>query len=201
MPIVHKEAPAGLMETLSEGLSTIMQSREAVTPMGLAPGEGITMLEDHEASTPHPVYTVDRKDILAGKLLSAATQVGWRVLILSNDEAVGAGTVAMDESGGLTFGTLNQGPLVSRTIGSISASEGSKAVASDDYELRYLEIRPLYFAAIWLHGTSGDIIIPLEDNDAAGVPAFSEQSEETILKMLQDAAALPGAIPETYEDR
>ena len=159
------------------------------------------MLEDHEASTPHPVYTIDRKDILAGKLLSAATQVGWRVLILSNDEAVGAGTVAMDESGGLTFGTLNQGPLVSRTVGSISASEGSKAVASDDYELRYLEIRSLYFAAIWLHGTSGDIIIPLEDNDAAGVPAFSEQSEETILKMLQDAAALPGAIPETYEDR
>ena len=190
MPIKHKEAPARAIDALQDGLQHAISNNAPAARTLIIPNAESYMAPDvpyppeNEATAPHPVFTVDPQDIARGKLLEAAKLIGWRFLILQGDHAVASGTV-VESDGNMVLSSINEGRLVGLTLDSLSAAELADEVKDKDFELRYLEIRSLYFTGVWLHSDDENYIIPLEDSQAAGIAAHSLQPEATILEMLQ----------------
>jgi len=188
MPITLRQAPPGALDALRHGFAGVRHDAESFA-RGAPEAEA-------EAAAPHPVYSVDVEDLARGRLLGAAMLVGWRYLILEDEDAVAVGTVMEEEEGELELAALDQGRLVGLSLESIAAAESAEAVSSKDYELRYLEILPLYFTAIWLHAEDDDLLVPLDDHADAGVSAHGLHTEETILKMLQSQLERHEPAPE-----
>ena len=178
MPITHKPAPGLCFEVMERGVARVLA----------AEAEAVRWLDrsgsSPEATAPHPLYVVNTETIQQGALLEAARPIGWRYLILQESEAVAACTVRESKSGEVEFADLNHGRLIGLFAQAVGAAENFEAVQAGHFELRYLEVRSLYFAAAWLHGEE-DILIPLEEHAHAGIAAFSPQRAEGILAMLQ----------------
>ncbi len=198
MPIKHKQAPVGAIDALQDGLQHAIRNNAHVVRSCAAPSEKSSIhlgVPKFEAAAPRPVFTVDLQDIAKGKLLEAAKPIGWRFLILQGNNALIAGTVV--ESGGkMALNSINEGRLVGLTLDSLSAAEVAEEIKDRDFELRYLEVRPLYFVGVWLHSDNDNYIIPLEDSRADDITAHSLQTETKILKMLQSQQAFGSAFPE-----
>jgi len=207
MPIKNREAPAGAINALRDGLQHAMGNNAPAARALAAPpammmaraSPGAPRTVENEAAAPHPVYTVDPLAIADGVLLEAAVPTGWRYLILQGDDAVAAGTV-VESHGKLEFSALNEGRLVGLTVESLTAAEAAFEDEHKDFELRYLEIRPLHFSAVWLHSEDEDFILPLEDSQDADIAAHSLQPESTILEMLQAEQAIGSTFPELPEE-
>jgi hypothetical protein len=58
---------------------------------------------------------------------------------------------------------------------------------NQDYEVRRLDIWPLWFGALWLHGKSNDIIIPFPSRRANWV-AYQTYSEGQLIGLLRPEA-------------
>ena len=183
MPIIPFEAPEASLNVLEEHVAAIAGSGAPHVDFLKA-----DVVDDLHHALPHPLYVVSTDDIRQGRLLAAAKLTGIRRLFVSGENVVAAGVVIGKDDGTFEFDSLTQGRLVARGVDSIQVAEDSDLVKGADVELRYLEVRPLYFSAIWLHAAGEDAIIPLEDHDDGEVAAHSLQSEEAILKLLQDKA-------------
>jgi hypothetical protein len=61
-------------------------------------------------------------------------------------------------------------------------------IRKQDYELRFLEVPALNFVAVWLHGRSDDIIMPLPPTFGRNLNAFQAYSESEIIKVLKPEA-------------
>ncbi len=188
MPLTHRDSPENGLEVLKQGVSEALQGG-GIFASTFAPAAGAP-----EVLAPHPVYTVAGRDIAEGRLLDAARLIAWRYLIMQNDEPVAVGILA-EEEGRLHFSGLNQGRLVERSVEGIAAVVTADAFHEKDYELRYLEIRPLYFAALWLHADDDDMLIPLEDHEHCNIEAHAPYDEATILEMLQAHMEFHNPLP------
>ncbi len=56
-----------------------------------------------------------------------------------------------------------------------------------DHEIRFLDAMPVYFFALWLHGKTDDIIVPLPPTYSR-YEAYQAYSESDIIKLLKECA-------------
>ncbi len=103
---------------------------------------------------------------------------------------MGVATLIADGKTGkvLGFNSLQKPFYPNATLEALRAAEKLPQTKKQDYEVRYLGIASVNFVAIWLHGKSENIIIPLPPtfgrfND------YQPYSERQIIKVLKKDAA------------
>lgn len=115
--------------------------------------------EDLWTAAPHKVYFVGLSDLREGHLLSTAKLKGWRYLIFNKDQPVVAAELQTGDDN-VRFSNINRGSFVDGAVEGLKFAENLDIVHKQDFELRALEISPLYFVSLWLHGPQ-DLLIPL----------------------------------------
>jgi hypothetical protein len=147
-------------------------------------------IEDLTVGEPHREYFVGLTNLASGHMLSAAASRSWRYLLMHGTNAVGAATLIADGKDGnaLKFNDLQHPFFPNATLEALRAAGKLPQTKKQDYELRYLGIPALNFVAVWLHGESDDILIPLPPtfgrfND------YQPYSESQIIKVLKKDAA------------
>jgi hypothetical protein len=179
--IVHPKAPEGGREIVSAQVLPKLQ-RNVSFPEGFH-------VEDLTIAEPCRDYAVGFTNVTAGQLLSAATPAAWRYLIIHGTNAIGAAELIADETNGnsLKYHRLDLGDFSDETLEALRMAEQLPQVKKQDYEPRRLEITSLHFVAVWLHGESDDIIMPLP-NTYGRWNAYQPYSEKEMIKLLKPAA-------------
>jgi hypothetical protein len=146
-------------------------------------------IEDLTVAEPYRGYWVGVKDLAAGQLLPAARPGGWTYLFMHGTNAVGAEQLIIDEKKGnaLDFGGLYQTDFSNETLAALRIAEQFAQLKKQDYELRRLDCPGILFVAIWLHGKSDDIIIPLGATFGRW-NALQPYSEREMIKLLKPEA-------------
>ena len=135
-------------------------------------------------------------------MLSTARPTTWRYLIIQGNNAVAEAELNADEKVGkaLDFLALHQSPFANATLEALHSAEGLVQVKENNYELRYLKIPAVYLAAVWLHGKSDDILIPLPP-PPTGVRANEPYSERQLINALKPLAQTAKKFDENFERR
>jgi hypothetical protein len=145
--ITYPKAPEGGKQIVEKDLDP-----QLLKPLG------ITNVADLTIDHPFAVYVGG--ELTPGKFLSTAQLVTWRYLLIQGTNVVGAVELRANEK--LKFVSLGKSLWDNSTPEAIRIAEQLPQVKRQDYELRCLGMIP-YYPAIWLHGESNDIIIPLPD--------------------------------------
>jgi hypothetical protein len=175
--IINPQAPEG-------GQQVVYQNLE---PKFL----GVSRIEDLTMSDPHREYVVGLTNLASGHLLSAARPGGWRYLLSHGTNVVGVATVLdADVKTGiaLRFGALYETCFSKETLAALREAEKLPQIKKQDYEPRFLNIPAISFVAVWLHGKSDDIIIPLPPTFGRRLNAYQPYSESQIIKVLKPDA-------------
>ena len=135
-------------------------------------------------SAPHQRYGALVDDLARGELLSKARLSTWRYLVLH--EGVGIADVTLNQD--LTFNGVSASILHEATLIALREAEKLPQVKEKDYELRFLEVQGAHFLAIWLHGKSEDILIPVADRFISPLKANKAYSEAEVIKVLKPKA-------------
>jgi hypothetical protein len=88
----------------------------------------------------------------------------------------------------LEFAGLYETCFSSETLEALHEAEKLPQVQKQDYELRFLEVPAISFVAVWLHGKSDDIIIPLPPAFGRKLNAYQPYSEAQIVDVLEPEA-------------
>jgi hypothetical protein len=187
MPILTANVPHGGDEVISRAIAPLfLQSDEKSSPVGSIDAEGGTLIV--EPAAPHMVFVVGLDDISEGRLLASARQDGWRYLLLRGEEAVASATLEQDdETGGVEFSHLTQGPFVDSTVEGIRRVEALPQVEVEDFELRLLDAPALYLRTLWLHGNDRDLLVPLAPAPPSVEP-YRAYTENELLDAIRDSA-------------
>jgi hypothetical protein len=151
--------------------------------------DGLKM-EDLTVAEPYREYYVTNLAMLAsGHMLSATASRSWRYLLMHGTNAVGAATLIYGGTNGsaLKYNDVQRPFFPDAPLEALRAAERLPQTKKQDYEVRALNIAPLNFMAVWLHGESDDIIIPLPPTFGR----FNEDqpySEAEIIKVLKKDA-------------
>ena len=143
-------------------------------------------ITNHENVTvADPLAEYGAGDLISGKFLSTAELLSWRYLLMQGTNAVGAMELNADKKRAeyLKFLSLGKSRDDNSELEAIRIAEQLPQVKKQDYELRCLGMMP-YASAIWLHGESNDIIIPLPD-DWKRWNAYQPYSEGEMIKLLK----------------
>ena len=191
MPITSRTPPRPASARLIAHVTDLLREKKSL------PGARVEMrLENMSHSDPHPVYYVPLDALAEGKLLDAATQTSWRYLLIQDDAAIGEAELSAEGKGAgkarskrasakpLTLLGVSHGPFTDATVEALHAAERLPKVAAADYELRLLKIPAVYLAALWLHGTGDDILIPM-GNPPGGLRKNRPYSEKQVIKALK----------------
>ena len=170
--IVYPKAPDGGKQVVAKYLDP-----------DLLNGLKITNYENLTVADPLAEY--DAGALVSGKFLSTAKLVLWRYLLMQGTNAVGAMELNADKKRGeyLKFNSLGKSQFDNSVLEAIRIAEQLPQVKKQDYELRYLWLH-FFVPAIWLHGESNDIIIPLTDYWKRW-NAYQPYSEGEIIKILK----------------
>lgn len=174
--IIYPKAPEGGREIVSGHLD----------PKFL----GVSRIEDLSIANPHRWYGVGLTNLASGRLLSTAESGSWRYILIHGTTAVGVATVFdADTKTGKTlrFGSLFETCFSKETLAALRIAEALPQVQAQDYELRFLDIPAISFVAVWLHGKSDDIIIPLPPTYNR-FNAYQPYSESQVIKILEPEA-------------
>jgi hypothetical protein len=185
MPITHPKPPEGGAEIASSSINEILRSQATSSARILSDAR----TEDMALAEPHQAYVVGLADIASGKLLEAARLVSWRYLVIQEPNAVAEVELSAGaDAAKREFLGLHQGPFANGTLEALRIAEDLPEIKKKPFELRFLKIPALYFAALWLARPKEDIIIPLHE-PPAGLKANQPYSEKEILKALKSPAA------------
>jgi hypothetical protein len=141
-------------------------------------------------------YTVGLNKLAAGQFLAAATPGNRVYLIIQGTNAIGAAdlhvgkpgrTGAADGGTGLVFVGLNRPFQPDDPLQAVRSAGQLPQVKQGDYEVRRLNIPSLLFQAIWLHGKTDDLILPLP-NTFGRWKAFQPYSADEMIKLLKPEA-------------
>jgi hypothetical protein len=110
-------------------------------------------------------YGINYTNLFSGQFLSATKFSGWLFLLTDGTNSAGLHLGYGEKNQkwpemGWTFYPVrpnSSDPLLQTLL----AAEKLPQVRNQDYELRYLDFMPLQFYAFWLHGKSGDVIVPV----------------------------------------
>jgi hypothetical protein len=176
--IVYPKAPAGGRKIVYEHLRA--------HPVQL----GELQIKDLTIAEPHRWYSVGLTDLASGHLVSAATSRSWRYILLQGTNAVGVAQVSdADAKAGnaLQFSGLWDTCFSKETLEALRIAETLPQVKKQDYELRFLDSPGVLFSAVWLHGKSDDIIVPVPPTFGRW-NTYQPYSEAQIIKFLKPEA-------------
>ena len=179
--IVYPNAPDGGRQMVYENAAQILRT----DPRFL----GGFRLEELTVTDPYRNYYVGLKDLASGHLLSAARLGDWTYLFIHGTNAVGMGGLIADEKTGkaLKANGLGSSNFSNETLEALRIAEQLPQIKKSDYEFRRLDSPGVYFVAVWLHGKSDDIIIPLP-NTFGRWNAYQPYSESQMIKLLKPEA-------------
>lgn len=202
MAIITRNAPRGAAAVLAANVTDLLRAKQV--PGGMRAEIHAEALAHSE---PHPVFVATLDDLASGKLLSAAKQTGWRYLLVQNDEVVAEAELSGGRAGakgakgskhkGLEFAGLTHGPFTGATVDGLHAAERLPQIAKADYELRLLKVPAVYLVALWLHGGSGDILLPM-GNPPGGLKRNKPYSEAQVIRALGDVAVKTKEFQDAY---
>jgi hypothetical protein len=130
------------------------------------------------------VYFVGLDDVSQGRLIAPARPTAWRYVLLDGDEVRAAAQLIVGDDGEVAgFSHVERGPFVQSTVAAIALAERIEAAQGGDYELRLLSVPSLYLVALWMHGMSGDLLVPL-DPAPGSVETEGVYTEEQIFSAL-----------------
>lgn len=155
MSLFLPPAPDGTAEAIAHGLRRARAAGHLTLPGPAAAAVVVTPV------APHRVYTMGRDALLEGRGLAAARPAGWRAIVLQGGEAVAAVEFKGVAGDAHNFKSVNQGSLVEATAVAIAAAELLPEVKAEHYELRLLSIPAIRLVALWLHGSDGQLFLPL----------------------------------------
>ncbi|HSY18530.1 MAG TPA: hypothetical protein VK815_09365 [Candidatus Acidoferrales bacterium] len=124
----------------------------------------VSRVEDLTIARPFAEYHVTNLTDLSSKnFLVAAKQGVWLYQLAQGTNAVGeVGLMPGRRSGNrLEFEHLSGMGSTHATLDGLRVAERLPQIKNQDYELRRLDIAPMLFHSVWLHGKSDDILIPL----------------------------------------
>ena len=176
--IVYPKAPEGGRQIVYEYLRT--------HPVQL----GELQIKDLTIAEPHRWYGVGLTDLASGHLVTAATSRSWRYILLHGTNAVGVAQVSDADAktgNALQFSGWGETCFSKETLEALRIAEILPQVKKQDYELRFLDSPGIVFVAVWLHGKSDDIIIPLGLTFGRW-NAYQAYSEAQIIKLLKPEA-------------
>jgi hypothetical protein len=171
--ITYPKAPEGGRDIVYANVDVLIKGQP-----GLLKGLRIDELTIAE---PHRGYVVGLNDLASGHLLSAAKPWCWRYLLILGNTAVGDVLLNIGKDGKPPdFNSLEVPFFPNATLEALRIAEKLPQIKKQDYEVRYLDIMHVCLA-IWLHGKTDDIIIPLSS-------PYKPYTEAEIIKLLQKEA-------------
>lgn len=178
--IVYPKAPDGGREIVYKYANELLRS----DPRFL----GGFRIEELTIAAPYQNYYVGLTNLASGQLLSAAKPGDWTYLLMHGTNAAGAELITEGRDGGAPkFNGLYQSNFSKETLEALQIAKQLPQIKSQDYELRRLENPSIIFIAVWLHGKSDDIIIPLGDTFGRW-NALQPYSESQMIKLLKPEA-------------
>jgi hypothetical protein len=179
--IVYPKAPEGGRQIINENIGPTLRAHPRML--------GGVRMEDLTIAEPHRSYVVGLTDLASGHLLSAAKSNAWRYILIHGTNAVGVAELHADEKTGtgLKFSALYDTAFGKETMEALQQAKKLPQIGKQDYEPRFLDIPAVYFVAVWLHGKSDDILIPLPPTFGR-CNAYQPYSESQIIKLLKPEA-------------
>lgn len=176
--IVYPKAPEGGRQIVSEGMKTL--SRSISRYLEGHPVEDLTIAD------PLRDYSVELTNVASGRLLRAAKPGAWRYPLMHGTNAVAAAELTADNENGqaLRFAGLDTSDFSRKTLEALQIAERLPEVEKQDYEVRRMICPPILFVAVWLHGRSNDIIIPLPDTFGRW-KAYQPYSDDQMIRLLK----------------
>lgn len=154
--IIYPQAPDGGQQAVSNILDS-----KVFKQFGLPSANDLTI------ARPFGVYFYEMNftNLLSGQLLSATKLYSWRFLLTDGTNSAGLDLGYNKKNGGwpeIGWSFYPARPNSSDPVlETLQAAEKLPQVKKEDYELRYLNFLEIQFFAVWLHGKSSDIIIPV----------------------------------------
>ncbi len=179
--ILYPEAPDGGQQVIREAFQGLSRSISRYL--------GGFQIEDLTIAHPFRDYSVGLTNLASGQLLPPARAGTWRYLLLHGTSAVGAAELMADPTNGtaLKFAGLDTTDFSRETQEALQRAEQLPQIKKQDYELRRLDCPAILFVAIWLHGKSDDILIPLPPTWGRW-NAYQPYSETELIKLLKPEA-------------
>jgi len=179
--IVYPKAPEGGRRIVYENASSTLRTDP--------PFLGGFRIEELTIADPYQNYYVHLTNLASGQLLSAAKPGDWTYLFTHGTNAVGAATLIADKKTGKALQSpgLYQSNFSNETLEALRMAQQLPQIQKQDYELRRLDSPPILFVAVWLHGKSDDIIIPLGATFGRW-NAYQPYSERQMVKLLEPEA-------------
>jgi len=185
MPIKSPMAPKFDPQVVAPFLNRIKSSNLTGPPgriVGTAP-------DDLIYSDPFRNYFVGLNSILDGHLLDRAEPRSWTYLLVANAIGVGELEVATSvndqgEEAVSRFLAIHHGTSAQNTLNALHVAESLPEVNKTDFEIRFLLVPALYFAALWLHASSDDVLIPTNDGVGA-LQKGKSYSTKHVLEVLR----------------
>jgi hypothetical protein len=113
-----------------------------------------------QTTQPLAIYRLDLDQIKKHDFLRAASQTGWRYLVVE-EVPVAVADVREMPQGGAEFSQVSRGAVPQGLLRAAQmASERYGSHIAQEYDVRVLEIPSLYITALWLHGP-GDVFFPI----------------------------------------
>ena len=181
--IIYPQAPEGGRQVAYANATDVLRS----APRFL----GGYRIDELSMAEPYREYFVGLTNLAAGHLLSEAQSRGsWMYLLVHGTNAVGAAGLLADETTGkvLKANGLYQSDSSNETLEALRKAEMLPQTKKQNYEFRRLDIPALSFVAIWLHGKSDELIIPLPPTYERPLTAYQPYSEDQIIKVLEPEA-------------
>jgi hypothetical protein len=179
--IIYPKAPEGGQPAAYEHVRSILQVDH--------PFLGGFRIDELTIADPHQNYGFGPMDLASEQLLSAAKPCDWTYLFIHGTNAVGAARLVADAKTGKAprFNGLFQSNFSDQTLEALRTAQQLPQIQKQDYELRRLECPCIFFVAVWLHGKSDDIIIPLGSTFGTW-QAYQPYSEKQMIALLKPAA-------------
>ena len=158
---------------------------------------GVAHVADLSIGEPYRCYYVGASNLASGQLLAGLKPGGWQYPLMLGSNVVGAVEVVADKKDekALAFAGLYQTDFSREMLEAARAAEKLPQIKKQDYEFRRLEIPGINFVAVWLHGKSDVIIIPLPPTYGRKLKAYEAYSESQIIKMLKPEAKEVMKVP------
>jgi hypothetical protein len=178
--IIYPKAPDGGERIIREAFQGLSRSISRYL--------GGFQIEDLTIANPFRDYSVGLTNLASGQLLPAAHAGTWRYLLMHGTNAVAAAELMADPTNGtaLKFAGLDTTDFSKETQEALRRTEQLPQIKEQDYELRRLDCPSIVFVAVWLHGKSDDILIPLPPTGRRW-NAYQPYSESEMIKLLPPA--------------
>ncbi len=186
--ITYPKAPAGGEDVIREAFKGLSKSISRYL--------GGYQIEELTIADPYRGYSVGLTNLASGQLLPTVRPGNWRYPLMHGTNAVGAAELRVDQTNGpaLKFAGLDTSDFPRETLEAVWRAEQLPQIKEQDYELRRLDCPSVLFVAVWLHGKSDDIIIPLPDRGNRW-QAYQPYSESEMIKLLKSEAEKKLKLP------